>query len=556
MEKISGILRANDGLFLEIVVATIGILFFVTLEIITVPMFDDVDIAYQLGTVYAFLEGYGFSHVFSTSADDLSLLEYDAITQWPHAYPLFTSLVYLFTQDIILSRLVLQIFFIALFFVSMLSILRSLRSHLGLIARLGLLIFWMLFADPFRKPTEIMALSLLYASLACVLHGLKGDRSIVWVLLAGVLSGIAGMTRYIYITYIAIFPLIALVLALYYKKWSFLRDGILFVISAGGIVIANLLYNMRVAGTATRTDMVDGGLFWSNLLLAHPIGNSAVGTGRGWTYIADALQFDSSPLLWFFSCVIIALLIWMTYRTVHNWIEQRASHSLPASPDVVIVLFGFLLMLITMSVLIALSIINRPLPNPDGSYRTFITNERYYVPTAVWIAVIFALFLRNYANARTNMTRFLRRIVYFCLCFMLPGIILTGVLTMTTVRFRASTAGFYISEQQFGQAEAIFGALQRVDDEPSVVIAGTFFDPVKFRYLTILSGNILYTGELSRDTDFSSSTPITVLVAFPQGLSSDSDEFNALQNLLSTYESEKYDEIDGFLDFYRVSITP
>jgi hypothetical protein len=569
------LLGFHNGLFAEIVAISIGILFFIILEIFTIPMFDDVDIARQLGSVFAFLDGHGFVFLLSNNLSDLSQHNILPQVQFPHAYAFFAAGVYTITQDIVLANILLKLLFVAIFYVALLLLIRQMHPHLGMMTRIAIILFFTFVADPFRKPTEVMALTLLYLGLVFWLKGLKSERKLYWMFITGIALGFAAATRYVYVFYIVVIPFMAFLMFVRYKNATYIVQSLVVLLPALFLSASSTLYNAYnlssndidrselvvrsgywPSGEVLRTDMIDGGIFWDNLLLAHPVGTSATGILPGLNYISsNFLTLNTSVILWLYSIIIISIALWTTYVSVTQFLQTDDKTQEVPDATILIVVFGFLVFGITMAVLIALSLVNGPVRS-QGIWRTFVSNERYYVPVAVWIVIILSLFINNYADARSRLNKWVRRVIYVSFGIIAPVILLSTLLTFVNFRFRVAPLQPSFTEEHYATlANPIYGVLREVSqDEPVVFIYGSVFDPKKFEWITVLSGNVIYIGDLTPDTIIGASEPVQVLVAIPQNYPDGSEERILLERIVTEYDGEFVRMVDEYLAFYLVTV--
>lgn len=514
------------------------------------------DSAYQSAAAHQFLNGNQFTYPVSNNAADLAEITYVPVLQWPHGFPIIAAPILYFTQDIILTDFILRCLSVIVFFMSMFVILNTFRQHLSTLTRTSLMFFWVLVQPQIFTTTDLMALAITYATFAVWVLTHKSHASYGWMVIIGLMVGLAAVVRYVFTIYIVVIPAMLLLMAWIYKERHYVWYSLTVGVSAALVASVQYIYNLQNTGNVVRTDLVDGGFYWDNLLLALPLGSSATGVSKSLDFLSDRLPMEWTFLLleWTISFAVIAIVIWVSFKGLWAWSQtptdkKHHDHNISA-----FILFGLFLFLITIAVLMGLSIINAP-RFYDGSFYTFISLKRYYAVVSIWVVVMLALYIEDFAKSRTQLHQPTRYALHTVIGVpLLLCILFAMVLWSVSMRHYLTTFEPQITEQQYSENKPMAGYVWSVEsgDTPFIVIAGSIFDQYKANYLSVMNGNRYYNGSIDETTYFDSSEPLVALVIIPLDVSPTHPERQALERLVTERDGQLIDEVAGYATFYHV----
>jgi hypothetical protein len=372
---------------------TIFILAIIIKSIISYYFFQfDNDKINQAVAAKNFVEGNGLT-IKEADPADLSKTIYAPLAGWPPGYSLLLAPIYIITNDIELSAVILMLISNILFFVVLFNLLLYLKLSLFHTILLLLLpavhfheyIIW-------STPTDLLAVTIyLYACLTA-LQLIEGSNTIIGFSIS---NSFSALLRYMYWPISLVLP--AILIAIGYKrndKKLFQRGVISFIIAAivcGSIYLFEKLY----IGDALYIFPTEKGFFPENLLRPYPF---IITSFINQDFFAQQLVIlFSRPyvfwinLIYYLHMIILIPLIFHFGKYLLNF-----NYVFNDKKNYFIIISG-IISLITILTLIYPSIrYSKFFPLPNNHIWTYFSDSRYYIfPVITFPIISIIIFYKN-----------------------------------------------------------------------------------------------------------------------------------------------------------------
>lgn len=311
--------------------------------------------------------------------DDLSQSIYIPLWNWPPAYNVGITPLYLLTGDWFTSIEIFHLAGIIALFVLILAVLTALEAHISPWVHVFIFGYWAISFAPFQYlgTTDLWAgVSLLFAAYAL----LKSEaRSIFWILMSLGALWLAMSFRYAYYPYVVL-PGIYLWLA-GNRKWAGTSSLIL-----AGLMIPLVLFQMYQADGLAYESFREGtgAPFWEHLLQfdLFPI--------KAYCYVsfsklAGMMGLENGGLLWGISLIPSLIIVWIIggdwIKSAWKWTRQQSTDPLTTWAWLSLVICG-----INLCFLIYLSL-RYAAESWGGVSWTYVEESRYYIPIYILLHI-------------------------------------------------------------------------------------------------------------------------------------------------------------------------
>ncbi len=474
------------------------------------------DISTQLYATTNFVKGKGIS-VNEVFANDLGDSVSRLLTNWPIGYTLFLGPIYKMTDDILLSAMILDLLFIALFIFLFYQLLKQVQVSEKAI-KLALL-FLAISSTPLLYTTRTGVLAICFLMIA-ILHFLKlnESESTKWssVILNGMLFSVPILFRYSYTPFVAMPILFFGMRWLLTKEVKFIKHAFVSLIVIGLTVLGISCIQYAMVGERTYLASSTGfGFHFSNLIyfkeflfkglfFVQPIIELA-----GDKDFVIKLGFKIFGIL--FSTIMLIKLLITAFKTRF---EKNGNFELLA---IIIITLN-----IALLVFLSLKYSNYHLTTYPW---TFVQETRYFLPSIILLLVFM---FRNYSTSWIQI--FLKVAVGFAGILFIAGIL--------RIAIAGPTNNFY--SKRYKDLNIIKKQLSELN-EP--VVFSTQAKEIVLRNLIAIEGYPIFTEsvvENLKGNRFNSSSPITLVTKFNKEDYLENEKFLMSNDCQKIFENEHF----------------
>lgn len=423
------------------------------------------DMSYQIIAAQSFYTGHGVS-LPRIMADDLSLVQYDLLVQWPPGFSLlFVPFYALCGQDYLFAALLVNILSALVLVFVCRGTLKLLSLPLPIINLFTLFSGFSLSYFYLKPCTDSTAISFLLLAVYFSLSLLASEKR--WLLkTAGIALALwcCAFIKYLYLPVVFVAPGLLLAKG-FSSNDSRLRKAGAFIFSF--LILATFAYLFQQStssGTVGYIKEPSRGWFPENLLAAHPFFPASLLKPETVEWFAGQMVYKViMPLFQVVHVFMLLLFLWYGHRAL---LRNRQKKLLPVSGFYSI---GFVLSVAITFLLVFLSLRVAKEFVDAGQFWTYVEEPRYYGAIHVFLQLaVFSLY---------RFTRFqkkLKLIFYGLLLLMVPELVRGMVFTGNRLVHLGREEYGWQTELKFQRLTAkLLAAAQTSEKEAKPVLIGT-----------------------------------------------------------------------------------
>ena len=427
------------------------------------------DRSYQILATRNLTEGHGIT-IAQVLPNDLSITNYQPITEWPPGYTIFALPFYiLFPHNYMMAGLVLDMLSSVLLLLASQGILGVLGATTAVKNIYTLVAGFFIYEFIFKSSSDLLAITFFIVAIYGSLLILKGHkRSVIYAIGVGLFLFFSGAVKYMFIPVAFIVPLFLTLKGIADKDNRLKKAGLITLLTCTIGLALVVAYQKYVAGTATKLYGSEYGFYPENLLDTYPFLPASFLKPSTFTSFVNNDQFLEKVMVFFTILNLVMLIgtivfiVWMFRKTDWRKITLRRS-------------FVYLSIFLSAGIILLLAILSirlKKIPEANSLW-IYIQEPRYFGLIAVLVQLSFFLIWTYRNNSLFQKAKAGLYFLSLLLCLeVFHGIVFDVI---RVLKFRREEYSWQMEDRLQKHADKIIRIIRDQKDSKNIVVACSHF---------------------------------------------------------------------------------